>query len=32
MHIDPLVIKLALAPFAVFIIIISIFVYLKNRK
>jgi hypothetical protein len=32
MQIDPLVIKLALAPFAVFFIIMGIFVYLKNRK
>jgi hypothetical protein len=32
MNIDPLVIKLALAPFVVFIIIIGIFIYLKNRN
>jgi hypothetical protein len=32
MQIDPLAIKLALAPFAVFIFMIDIFVYLKNRK
>jgi hypothetical protein len=32
MQIDPLAIKFALAPFAVFAIIMGIFVYLKNRK
>jgi hypothetical protein len=31
MHIDPLAIKFALAPFAVFVIIMGIFVYLKTE-
>jgi hypothetical protein len=30
--IAPLAIKLALAPFALFIIIMAIFIYLKRRK
>lgn len=31
-HIDPLAIKLALAPLMAFIIIMGIFIYFKNRK
>ncbi len=29
---DPIAIKLALAPFVVFVIVIGIFIYFKNRK
>jgi hypothetical protein len=33
MHtIDPMALKLALAPFVVFLVIIGCFVYFKNRK
>jgi hypothetical protein len=29
---DPLALKLALAPFVVFILILAVFIYLKNRS
>jgi len=32
MHFHPLAVKLALAPFAVFMIVMAVFFYLKNRN